>query len=266
MENMQFSDLNKEILEEFEKLEENTKQELAKIADEWNLTMTKLQSETEMTSIEKLENEYKKLSELLDRNIEVNNRWTNFKEKISKNENIDDSKKYIFYETISKKQVFILLEIYKCSSDYNRIGNYISEKKREILEMKIAGQKKELSIFEKNLKIQSDKLDENEKTIQEQNKKLEDNTDKINNHDKRILEIMGIFLSIFSIIGVNLSFFSNIKDVSIWNILLLVIVINVSLSETIKVIFSIIRKEKVETVVEKIFRKIVTCTKEKTKN
>ena len=99
-----------------------------------------------------------------------------------------------------------------------------------------------------------------------QHSKVEKLIEEQKEHDKKILEIMGIFLSIFSLIGVNLSFFSNIKDISVWNILLLVIVINVSLSETIKVIFSIIRKEKVETVVEKIFRKIVTCTKEKTKN
>jgi len=221
MGNMQFSDFDKEVLKKIEDLDKNTKEKLKKIADEWNLTMTKLQSETEMTSIEKLENEYKKLSKLLDKNIEVNNEWTNFKEKISRNENIDDSKKHIFYEAISKMQGFILLEIYKCSSDYNRIGNYISEKKREILEEKITEQKNRILIFEDNLKIQSNKLNENEKTIQEQNKKLKDNTDKINNHDKRILEIMGIFLSIFSIIGLGITGILNIKDNLPTNILLI---------------------------------------------
>lgn len=98
-----------------------------------------------------------------------------------------------------------------------------------------------------------------------QHSKVEKLIEEQKEHDKKILEIMGIFLSIFSLIGVNLSFFSNIKDISVWNILLLVIVINVSLSDAIKVIFSIIRKEKVETVIEKIFRKIITCIKEKTK-
>lgn len=230
MGNMQFSDFDKEVLKEIEDLDKNAREKLKKVADEWNLTMTKLQSETEMTSIEKLENEYKKLSELLDKNIEINNEWTNLKEKISKNKDIDDTQKYIFHETILKMQGFILLEIYKCSSDYNRIGNYISEKKRESLEMKIAEQKKELSIFEKNLKIQSDKLDENEKTIQEQNKKLEDNTDKINNHDKRILEMMGIFLSIFSIIGLGTSSILNIENnhFAIWSMICGVILITMS--------------------------------------
>ena len=227
---MQFIDFDKEILKEIEDLDKNVKEKLKKIADEWNSTMTKLQSETEMTSIEKLENGYKKLSELLDKNIEINNEWTNLKEKISKNKNIDDTQKYIFHETILKMQGFILLEIYKCSSDFNRIGNYINEKKRESLEMKIAEQKKELSIFEKNLKIQSDKLDENEKTIQEQNKKLEDNTDKINNHDKRILEMMGIFLSIFSIIGLGTSSILNIENnhFAIWSMICGVILITMS--------------------------------------
>lgn len=230
MGNMQFSDFDKEVLKKIKDLDKNAREKLKKVADEWNLTMTKLQSETEMTSIEKLENGYKKLSELLDKNIEINNEWTNLKEKISKNKDIGDTQKYIFHETILKMQGFILLEIYKCSSDYNRIGNYISEKKRESLEIKIAEQKKELSIFEKNLKIQSDKLDENEKTIQEQNKKLEDNTDKINNHDKRILEMMGIFLSIFSIIGLGTSSILNIENnhFAIWSMICGVILITMS--------------------------------------
>ena len=98
-----------------------------------------------------------------------------------------------------------------------------------------------------------------------QHSKVENLIEDQKEHDKKILEIMGVFLSIFSLIGVNLSFFSNIKDVSVWNILLLVIVINVSLSEAIKVIFSVIRKEKVETIAEKIFKTIVNCIKEKTK-
>ena len=98
-----------------------------------------------------------------------------------------------------------------------------------------------------------------------QHSKVENLIEDQKEHDKKILEIMGVFLSIFSLIGVNLSFFSNIKDVSVWNILLLVIVINVSLSKAIKVIFSVIRKEKVETIAEKIFKTIVNCIKEKTK-
>ena len=98
-----------------------------------------------------------------------------------------------------------------------------------------------------------------------QHLKMENLIKEQKEYDKKILEIMGVFLSIFSLIGVNLSFFSNIKDVSVRNILLLVIVINVSLSEAIKVIFSVIRKEKVETIAEKIFKTIVNCIKEKAK-
>ena len=104
-----------------------------------------------------------------------------------------------------------------------------------------------------------------DKAIKTQYSKLENLIEEQKEHDKKILEIMGIFLSIFSLIGVNLSFFSNVKDISIWNILLLVIVINLSLSDAIKVIFSIIRKEKAETIAEKIFKTIVNCIKEKTK-
>ena len=53
---MQFIDFDKEILKEIEDLDKNVKEKLKKIADEWNSTMTKLQSKTEMTSIEKYRN------------------------------------------------------------------------------------------------------------------------------------------------------------------------------------------------------------------
>jgi hypothetical protein len=122
-----------------------------------------------------------------------------------------------------------------------------------------------IEFYNKELSSQKSELQKNNESIEQQGEELKKNTKKIDDHDKRILEMMGIFLSVFSLIGVNLSFFSKIKDISVWNILLLVIVINVSLSDAIKVIFSIIRKEKVETVIEKIFRKIITCIKEKTK-
>lgn len=136
-----------------------------------------------------------------------------------------------------------------------RILEYVEDKINDILRKDILKDKKELQ----NLK------DKYNSKLEEMSQKYNESQKSIKEYQNKILEIMGIFLSIFSLIRVNLSFFSKIKDISIWNILLLVIVINVSLSDAIKVIFSIIRKEKVETIVEKIFRKIITCIKEKTK-
>ncbi len=96
-----------------------------------------------------------------------------------------------------------------------------------------------------------------DKVIKAQYSKLEILIKEQKQYDKKILEIMGIFLAVFSLIGVNLSFFSNLKEMSIWEIILLIVVINVILSDTIKVIFSIIRKEKIETLVEKIIHKLI---------
>ena len=239
MGNMQFSDFDKEVLKKIEDLDKNTKEKLKKVADEWNLTMTKLQSKTEMTSIEKLENEYKKLSELLDKNIEINNEWTNLKEKISKNKNIDDTQKYIFHETILKMQGFILLEIYKCSSDFNRIGNYINEKKREDLKDKIMKQKDQLLTFNDELQVQSRKLINNEGIIKKQNKKIKINNRKIDRHDKRVLEMMGIFLTIFSILGMNVLTIPSIK----YNIVQNIMIINAIILLTMSGLFFLIRFE-----------------------
>lgn len=66
--------------------------------------------------------------------------------------------------------------------------------------------------------------------IKKQYQKLEENTEKINTYDKRILEMMGIFLSIFSIIGLGTSSILNIENnhFAIWSMICGVILITMS--------------------------------------
>ena len=61
--------------------------------------------------------------------------------------------------------------------------------------------------------------------------------EKMESHDKNILNIMGAFLAIFSLIGVNFSFFSNFKSVYVCEWISLIVVVNLSLVIAIMVIF-----------------------------
>lgn len=79
-----------------------------------------------------------------------------------------------------------------------------------------------------------------DKAIKTQYSKLENLIEEQKEHDKKILEIMGIFLSIFSIIGVNLSFFSKFESLHWTHWIILILVINITLVQTIKVIFNLI--------------------------
>ena len=60
-------------------------------------------------------------------------------------------------------------------------------------------------------------------------KEIEKLKAEIKDHDRNTLNIMGIFLSIFSLIGVNLSFFTNFESNSIISWIFLIIVVNLTL-------------------------------------
>ena len=79
------------------------------------------------------------------------------------------------------------------------------------------------------------------KNISDHDKKMKEQTKKIEEHDKNILNIMGIFLAIFSLIGVNFSFFSKFDSVNVNEWIYLTIAINISLVLAIKFIFSSIK-------------------------
>lgn len=197
--------------------------------------------------------------------------------KIKKPENYnnltyEDEEKQIYAQEVANMYIAFSKEMYKLIEEMNKYMNETKKQEniiQELKELRIDCIMVYIQSLQEKTKIDNEihsfNMMKAYQNILSQKKELKKLIKDGEERDKKILEMMGIFLSIFSLIGVNLSFFSNIKDVSVWNILLLVIVINVSLSEAIKVIFSVIRKEKVETISEKIFKTIVNCIKEKTK-
>lgn len=197
--------------------------------------------------------------------------------KIKKPENYnnltyEDEEKQNYAQKAANMYIAFSNEMYKLIEEMNKYMNETKKRKniiQELKELRIDCIMVYIQSLQEKTKIDNEihsfNMMKAYQNILSQKKELKKLIKDGEERDKKILEMMGIFLSIFSLIGVNLSFFSNIKDIDIWNILLLIVVINVLLSDAIKVIFSIIRKEKVETIVEKIFRKIITCIKEKTK-
>lgn len=197
--------------------------------------------------------------------------------KIKKPENYnnltyEDEEKQNYAQKAANMYIAFSNEMYKLIEEMNKYMNEIKKREniiQELKELRIDCIMVYIQSLQEKTKIDNEihsfNMMKAYQNILSQKKELKKLIKDGEERDKKILEMMGIFLSIFSLIGVNLSFFSNIKDIDIWNILLLIVVINVLLSDAIKVIFSIIRKEKVETIVEKIFRKIITCIKEKTK-
>lgn len=197
--------------------------------------------------------------------------------KIKKPENYnnltyEDEDKQNYAQKVANMYIAFSNEMYKLIEEMNKYMNETKKQEniiQELKELRIDCIMVYIQSLQEKTKIDNEihsfNMMKAYQNILSQKKELKKLIKDGEERDKKILEMMGIFLSIFSLIGVNLSFFSNIKDIDIWNILLLIVVINVLLSDAIKVIFSIIRKEKVETIVEKIFRKIITCIKEKTK-
>lgn len=197
--------------------------------------------------------------------------------KIKKPENYnnltyEDEEKQNYAQKVANMYIAFSNEMYKLIEEMNKYMNETKKQEniiQELKELRIDCIMVYIQSLQEKTKIDNEihsfNMMKAYQNILSQKKELKKLIKDGEERDKKILEMMGIFLSIFSLIGVNLSFFSNIKDIDIWNILLLIVVINVLLSDAIKVIFSIIRKEKVETIIEKIFRKIITCIKEKTK-
>ena len=205
----------------------------------------------------------KKFELIFKESGEKNSKEEMFQKMYGEAQKADTVLEYIILRTRIKEiiqSILLISSIFEMEQIKNKFLKEVENSQKKIDEV---GTK--IDFYNKELSSQKSELQKNNESIEKQDEELKKNKKKIDDHDKRILEMMGIFLSIFSLIGVNLSFFSKVKDISVWNILLLVIVINLSLSDAIKVIFSIIRKEKTETVTEKIFRGIITRVKEKTK-
>ena len=77
--------------------------------------------------------------------------------------------------------------------------------------------------------------------IEEHEKRMEIQSKRIMEHDKNMLNIMGAFLAIFSLIGVNFSFFSKVESADVCELMRLILVVNLSLVIAIMVVFGCIK-------------------------
>ena len=79
-----------------------------------------------------------------------------------------------------------------------------------------------------------------ENKINTHDKKIEEHEKAVKEQERNMMTIMGIFISIFSLIQVNLSFFSHFESLHQFSWIALILVINITLVQTIKVIFNLI--------------------------
>ena len=92
--------------------------------------------------------------------------------------------------------------------------------------------------------------------------KIEEHEKAVKEQEKNMMTIMGIFISIFSVIQVNLSFFSHFESLNWFSWIVLILVINITLVQTIKVIFNLIHQKynnQQENIISLISKKI--CNK-----
>ena len=145
---------------------------------------------------------------LNEQNIDTDTANEYIKELNSFNEEINGENRLELYSTIELLKLYLNLII------------KIKKENTEIIK-KLEEQKMQLEIFTKGLKT---------------------NKNKLKKYNQDILTMMGIFLSIFSIIGINISFFSNLENMDVLKIILLAFIINIILVTSIKIIFYEIKK------------------------
>lgn len=95
----------------------------------------------------------------------------------------------------------------------------------------------ERDLIIKELKIKQEKIENLEEKYKNFLKEKKED-------EKKLLNTMAMFLGIFSLIGINLSFFNSGKNSNIIEIIFLIIIINITLSDTIKLIFELINSKK----------------------
>ena len=237
-ENEMYFEKSKEIDIEFEEKLESIK----KTNDVENISLDKKEKQDYLNDLIKV---YKETSEKRYELLKEINNYINSKEE--KIENVKDLRIeiYLKYMQSNTEKTKIINEIF----DYN------TKKIQKIINS--------LSI---EIEKQNDKLENQKTEIKNQNDKLKENSDEIASHDKKALETMGIFLAVFLLIGMNVSFLGNAKELRLWEIIFLCIIVNLVLVDSIKAVFNIIRKEKIEIFSEKMIKKIINCIQKKEKD
>lgn len=162
-----------------------------------------------------LNQETNRLKEIKNRRREDLKKIENFQDKISKiaNENTDKTKMANYIRNFNVEYILFKL-----------ITDILSE--IETLDFKI--QTKEL-------------FSEVEKNMYKFNKDIEEQKKEIREHDKNMLTIMGIFLAIFSIVGLNTSFLLKVPSYfSGWQIIGFATFLNIIIVVSMSVLFLLI--------------------------
>ncbi|VTX47327.1 Uncharacterised protein [uncultured Leptotrichia sp.] len=168
---------------------------------------------------------------------EKNSKEEMFQKMYGEAQKADTVLEYIILRTRIKEiiqSILLISSIFEIKQIRNEFVERLKNSQEEI--NKIESKIKE---YDEKISNQDSKLKENNKKIKKQEKVLKNNTKKINNHDKRILEMMGTFLTIFSILGMNVLTIPNIKD----NIVQNIIIINATILLTMSGLFFLIRFE-----------------------
>ena len=181
--------------------------------------------------------ELKKAELIYKESGEKNSKEEMFQKMYGEAQKADTVLEYIILRTRIKEiiqSILLISSIFEIKQIRNEFVERLKNSQEEI--NKIESKIKE---YDEKISNQDSKLKENNKKIKKQEKVLKNNTKKINNHDKRILEMMGTFLTIFSILGMNVLTIPNIKD----NIVQNIIIINATILLTMSGLFFLIRFE-----------------------
>lgn len=150
---------------------------------------------------------------------EKNSKEEMFQKMYGEAQKADTVLEYIILRTRIKEiiqNIFLISSIFEMEQIKNKFVKEVENSQEKIDEV---GTK--IDSYNKELSSQKSELQKNNESIEKQGEELKKNTKKIDDHDKRILEMMGIFLSIFSVTGLGIVGILNIQDNLPTNILLI---------------------------------------------
>ena len=179
----------------------------------------------------------KETSVIFKKSGEKNSKEEIFQKMYEEAQKADTVLEYIILRTKIKEiiqNILLISSIFEMEQIKNKFVKELENSQEKIDEVGI-----KIDSYNKKLSLQNSKLQKNNDSIKKQGKELKKNTKKIDDHDKRILEMMGTFLTIFSILGMNVLTIPNIKD----NIVQNIVIINATILLTMSGLFFLIRFE-----------------------
>lgn len=162
---------------------------------------------------------FRETSVIFKKSGEKNSKEEIFQKMYEEAQKADTVLEYIILRTKIKEiiqNILLISSIFEMEQIKNKFVKELENSQEKIDEVGI-----KIDSYNKKLSSQKSELQKNNESIEKQGEELKKNTKKIDDHDKRILEMMGIFLSIFSVIGLGIVGILNIQDNLPTNILLI---------------------------------------------